>query len=70
MKTSGIKFPLKSTGLVVGRVCLLQLYTHIRDPTSSNLLISFKQNNEHRHNHVLQLYVLTAAVKKLCHTVK
>lgn len=54
----------------MGPVCLLQLYTHIRDPTSSNLLISFKQNNEHRHNHVLQLYVLTAAVKKLCHTFK
>lgn len=54
----------------MGPVCLLQLYTRITDPTSTNLLISFKQNNEHRHNHVSQLYVLTAAVKKLCHTFK
>lgn len=54
----------------MGPVCLLELYTRITDATSSNLLISFKQNNEHRQNLVSQLYVLTAAVKKSCHTLK
>ena len=63
MKTSEIKFPLQSTVWVMGPIRLLQLYTRITDATSSNLLISFKQNNEHRHNHVSQLYVSTAAMK-------
>lgn len=70
MKTWRKKLPLKSTVLVTGLICLLQLYARITDAISSNLLIYSKQNNEHQNNNVSQLYVLTAAVKKIMPSIK
>jgi len=54
----------------MGPICLLQLYTCITNATSSNLLLSFKRNDTYRHNFVSQLYVLTAAVKKIMPHIK